>query len=69
MKYVKIIKNILKKNNLSQNELALVIWVNQTTVSQWLLGKKHHSYDSILMFYEKFEVTSNVFWGIEEDFD
>lgn len=69
MNYVKIIKNIMKANNLSQNGLANIIGVNQTTVSQWLLGKKHPSYDSILMFYEKFGVTPNVFFGIEEDFD
>lgn len=69
MKYIKIIKDIMKKHNLSQNMLADIIGVNQTTISQWLLGRKHPSYDNILMFYEKFGVTPNVFFGIEEDFD
>lgn len=69
MNYVKIIKNIMKKNNLSQNGLALIIGVNQTTISQWILGKKRPSYENILMFYEKFGITPNIFFGIEEDFD
>ena len=47
----------MKKNNLSQNGLALVIGVNQTTISQWLLGKKQPSYENILMFYDFQEKT------------
>lgn len=52
MKNIKIIKNIIKKNNLRQNELALVIGVNQTTINQCLVGKKRPSYENILIFYE-----------------
>lgn len=56
------------KNNLSQFGLAQIIGVNQTTISQWLLGKKHPRYEHILAFYEKFGVTPNEFFGIEEVF-
>ena len=59
MKYIKIIKNIMKKNSLSQNDLALIIGVNQTTISQWLLGKKKPGYDSIQLLYEKFSIEPN----------
>ena len=69
MKYVEIIKEIMIKHNLSQNKLANIIEVNQTTISQWLLGKKRPSYESILMFYEKFGITPNEFFGIEEYVD
>ena len=68
MKYIEIIKDIMIKNKLSQFSLAKIIGVNQTTISQWLLGKKHPSYENILMFYEKFGITPNMFFGIEEYF-
>ena len=58
----------MRKNKLSQFSLAKIIGVNQTTISQWLLGKKHPSYENILMFYEKFGITPNIFFGIEEYF-
>lgn len=63
--YIDVIKQIMSENNLSQQKLADILNVNQTTVSQWLLGRKKPGYDSILAFYEKFNVTPNVFFGIE----
>lgn len=68
MKYIEIIKYIMLKNKLSQYALAKIIGVNQTTVSQWLLGKKHPSYENIMQFYEKFGVTPNEFFGVEDYF-
>ncbi len=58
----------MKKNNLSQFALAKIIGVNQTTISQWLLGKKHPSYESIMAFYKNFNVTPNEFFGVEDYF-
>lgn len=52
-------------NNLSQKKLADLLKVNQTTVSQWLLGNKKPSYDSIIAFYTIFNITPNEFFGIE----
>lgn len=69
MKYIKIIKDIMKKQNLSQSTLANILGVNQTTVSQWLLGRKRPSFENVLMFYEKFGITPNVFFGVEDYFD
>ncbi|MDE5729113.1 MAG: helix-turn-helix domain-containing protein [Clostridia bacterium] len=54
----------MAENNLSQEKLAKILDVNQTTVSQWLLGNKKPSYDSILMIYQKFGVTPNELFGI-----
>lgn len=47
------------ENNLSQQGLAAILGVNQTTVSQWLLGKKKPGYDSIQLLYEKFGIEPN----------
>ena len=53
------------KNNLSQEGMAKILGVNQTTVGQWLNGKKKPGYDSILLLYEKFGVTPNELFGID----
>lgn len=46
--------------------MANTLGVNQTTVSQWLAGKKKPGYDSIKLIYEKLGVTPNVLFGIDE---
>ncbi|MGN1077159.1 MAG: helix-turn-helix transcriptional regulator [Candidatus Gallimonas sp.] len=65
MAYIEAIKQILAERNMSQQKFAEEIGVNQTTVSQWLLGKKKPSYDSILGIYEKFGVEPNQLFGID----
>ena len=57
--YIDAIKNIMIENNLSQQKLADILGVNQTTISQWLLGKKKPGYDSIQLLYEKFSIEPN----------
>lgn len=68
MIFSEIIKDIINKKKLSQEALAKIIKVNQTTISQWLLGKKKPSFDNILTFYEKFGITPNEIFGIEDYF-
>lgn len=65
MEFQEIIKEVLVLNNLSQAKLDEMLGVNQTTVSQWLMGKKKPSYDSILAIYEKFDITPNELFGIK----
>ncbi len=65
MEFVEVIRDIMSENGLSQDSFARIIGVNQTTVSQWLLGKKKPSYDSIRAIYEKFGVTPNELFGIK----
>lgn len=65
MPYVEIIRQIMIENNFSQQKLADELGVNQTTVSQWLLGRKKPGYDSILLLYVKFGIEPNVLFGIE----
>jgi len=66
MKYIQIIKNLMKEKKISQFKLSQIIGVNQTTVSMWLLGRKKPSYDNILAFYENFGITPNMFFGLED---
>lgn len=65
MEYIDIIKGILITHNLSQEKLARILGVNQTTVGQWLLGKKKPSYDSIMALYKHFGITPNEIFGID----
>lgn len=64
MSYIDCIKQLMLEKGLSQQKLADLIGVNQTTVSQWLLGHKKPSYDNIMAFYTIFDVTPNEFFGI-----
>ena len=65
MPFQDIIKELMENKQLSQQKLAEVLGVHQTTVGQWLLGKKKPGYDSILMLYIKFGVEPNLLFGIE----
>ena len=66
MEFQEIIKEIMIMRNLTQSNLAKIIGVNQTTIGQWLLGKKKPSYDSILAIYENFNITPNEMFGIDK---
>ena len=65
MVYIDVIQQIMQERNLTQQKLADILGVNQTTVSQWLLGKKKPGYDSILLLYEKFNIEPNWLFGLE----
>lgn len=65
MWYVEVIKQVMQEKELSQQAFADILGVNQTTISQWLLGKKKPGYDSILLLYEKFDIEPNFLFGIE----
>lgn len=66
MHYIEIIKQLMIEKNLSQQQFADILGVNQTSVSQWLLGNKKPSYDSIALLYEKFGITPNELFGVNE---
>lgn len=66
MPFIDVIKQLMSEKNLSQQKLTDELGVNQTTVSQWLLGRKKPGYDSILLLYEKFGVSPNQLFGIDD---
>ena len=49
---------------MSLQKLADILGVNQTTVSQWLLGRKKPGYNSIWLLYEKFGIEPNELFGL-----
>ena len=66
MNYVEVLKDFMIENGLTQQKLADILGVNQTPVSQWLLGKKKPGYDSIMAIYNKFGIMPNTLFGINE---
>ena len=65
MNYIDILKDLMIEKNLSQAKLAQKLNVNQTTVGQWLLGKKKPSFDNIVAIYKQFGITPNELFGID----
>ena len=65
MVYIEVIKQIMEDKQLSQQDFANILGVNQTTISQWLLGRKKPGYDSMKLLYEKFDIQPNWLFGIE----
>ncbi len=63
--YIEVIKQLMLENKLTQQAFADILGVNQTTVSQWLLGNKKPGYDSIMLIYQKFGIEPNFLFGIE----
>lgn len=61
--YIDILKQIMSDNSLTQQKLADILGVNQTTISQWLLDNKKPSYDNIMLICEKFGITPNELFG------
>ena len=66
MKYFEIIKEIRETKGYSQEDLAQILEVNQTTIGQWENGKKKPNFDNMLNIYKKFNITPNELMGIDE---
>lgn len=66
MPYIEIIKELMQEHKLSQSKMATILGINQTTISQWLLGHKKPGYDSIMLIYEKFGIEPNLLFGVEK---
>lgn len=64
--YIEIIKEIMSENKFSQQEFADILGVNQTTVSQWLLGNKKPGYDSIYLLHKHFGIEPNDLFELEK---
>lgn len=62
--FCSVLKELMAEKGLSQAAFGATIGVNQTTVGQWLLGKKKPSYDNILAICKTFGITPNELFGM-----
>lgn len=68
MEFTKILKDILLLNGYTQKELAKIIGVKQSQISEWLKGKAKPGYDSLkAMVINIPNVTANYLLGLEDE--
>ena len=64
--FSKIMKEIMVKNGMNQQETADLLGVRQSQVSNWLNGKSLPGYFSIKQICEKFKVNPSLLLGLGE---
>lgn len=60
------IKELCKEKNLSQTELASLLFTSQDTISLWERGKSYPDVLSLIKMTEIFGVSSDYILGIEK---
>ena len=64
-----ILKDFLLEKNLTQVSFAKAIGVKQSQVSEWLKGKAKTGYDTLKQMSKSFNVSSDYFLGIIDDYN
>ena len=62
-----ILKDLMKKNKLNQLQIAVILGIRQSQVSNWLNGKSLPGYYSIRMILKKFKITAEELLEINSD--
>lgn len=62
--FVEILKDVMSEKELNQTQLANLIGLKQSQVSEWLSGKSKPGYDSLKILCEKLEISADVLLGI-----
>ncbi len=63
-----ILKDIMQENNLNQTQLAKLIGVKQSQVSEWLKGKSKPGYDSLKAICLALNVSGDEILGIKSNY-
>ena len=65
MEFIEILKDIMLEKNLNQTQLANIIGLKQSQVSEWLSGKSKPGYDSLKLICEKLNISGDQILGLE----
>ena len=57
--FSKILKDLMKNHNLNQLQLAGMLGIRQSQISNWLNGKSLPGYYSIKLLCEKLKISAN----------
>ena len=68
MEFIKILREFLKENSLSQAEFARRIGVKPAQVSEWLKGKAKPGYDTLKSISLAFSISADYFLGITDTY-
>lgn len=66
MKIGKIIKELRKEQNMSQTELANLLFTSQDTISLWELDKSLPDVEAVVEMSKIFKVTTDYILGLEK---
>lgn len=67
-KFEDILRDFLIENSLTQVAFASAIGVKQSQVSEWLKGKSKPSYDILKRMSLAYNVSSDYFLGIKDNY-
>ena len=66
MDFVDILKDIMVDFNLNQSQLAKIIGVKQSQVSEWLSGKSKPGYDSLRAICKALDISADRILGLKD---
>ena len=66
MDFIEILKDIMIDKNLKQTQLAKIVGVKQSQVSEWLGGKSKPGYDSLKAICIAVGISGDQILGLEE---
>lgn len=67
MGFIEILQDILRNNGFTQTQLAQIIGVKQSQVSEWLKGKAKPGYDTLKAMAQNLGVSSDYLLGLEDE--
>ncbi len=65
MDFPEILKELMIERNLTQTQLALMVHIKQSQISEWLKGKSKPGYDNLKMLAIKLSVSADELLGIK----
>ncbi len=66
MDFIKILTELMKENNLNQTQLANLLGIKQSQVSEWLKGKSKPGYDNLKNLCIALGVSADIVLGLKD---
>ena len=66
MDFIDILKDIMIDFNLNQSQLANIVGVKQSQISEWLKGKSKPGYDNIKTICLALDISADRLLGIDD---
>lgn len=66
MDFIKILTELMKENNLNQTQLANLLGIKQSQVSEWLKGKSKPGYDNLKNLCMVLGVSADIVLGLKD---
>ncbi len=66
MDFIKILSELMKENNLNQTQLANLLGIKQSQVSEWLKGKSKPGYDNLKNLCLVLGVSADIILGLKD---